>query len=272
MIKTKSGFTLAEVLTTLMVIGVVAAMTIPTLMNSTGEQQARVACKKAASILSQGVQLLIAKEEECAEITDNETLALCMNNVITGTRTGNTIQAPDGMVYAFYIPAGAKGKDGEGKAVTANLETTCGAVAAQANGGNNCGVIVDTNGYSKGVKSSLEDKTGQTFFSNAGFDATVENGSDRVAFALFSTGVKPVAISGAMNNAWKYMYGKSATDSDYTTKLCCTGKALADIPDCSTGKNSGKKICTPTATASNTCPDGTVDVTSLGTVTQGQCF
>ena len=51
MIKTglRKGFTLAEVLTTLMVIGVVAAMTIPTLINSTDDQQYKVAFKKAVS-------------------------------------------------------------------------------------------------------------------------------------------------------------------------------------------------------------------------------
>ena len=44
------GFTLAEVLITLGIIGVVAAMTMPTLMNSTQGAQYKTAYKKALSL------------------------------------------------------------------------------------------------------------------------------------------------------------------------------------------------------------------------------
>lgn len=47
------AFTLAEVLITLGIIGVVAAMTIPTLMNNIGEKEKITALKKAYSIISQ---------------------------------------------------------------------------------------------------------------------------------------------------------------------------------------------------------------------------
>lgn len=46
------AFTLAEVLITLGIIGMVAAMTIPTLMNATNDQQYKVAYKKAYSDMS----------------------------------------------------------------------------------------------------------------------------------------------------------------------------------------------------------------------------
>lgn len=48
----KNGFTLAEVLITLAIIGVVATMTLPALMNNTQEQQARTALKKAINTLT----------------------------------------------------------------------------------------------------------------------------------------------------------------------------------------------------------------------------
>ena len=54
------GFTLAEVLITLGIIGVVAAMTMPTLMNSTNGAQYKAAYKKALSAISQGVTLNVA--------------------------------------------------------------------------------------------------------------------------------------------------------------------------------------------------------------------
>lgn len=54
------GFTLAEVLITLAIIGIVASMTIPTLMNQANDIELKVAWKKAFSVLSQAHALLIA--------------------------------------------------------------------------------------------------------------------------------------------------------------------------------------------------------------------
>ena len=58
--KRMNGFTLAEVLITLGIIGVVAAMTMPTLMNSTQGAQYKAAYKKALSAIAQGVTLNVA--------------------------------------------------------------------------------------------------------------------------------------------------------------------------------------------------------------------
>ena len=57
------GFTLAEVLITLGIIGVVAAMTMPTLINSTQGAQYKTAYKKALSVLSQAVVMNIALDD-----------------------------------------------------------------------------------------------------------------------------------------------------------------------------------------------------------------
>lgn len=57
------GFTLAEVLITLGIIGVVAAMTMPTLMNSTQGAQYKTALKKVISSISQGITLNYAITE-----------------------------------------------------------------------------------------------------------------------------------------------------------------------------------------------------------------
>ncbi len=59
----KNAFTLAEVLITLGIIGVVAAMTMPTLMNSTNGAQYKTAYKKALSVLSQAVVLNVALDD-----------------------------------------------------------------------------------------------------------------------------------------------------------------------------------------------------------------
>lgn len=53
----KRGFTLAEVFITLVVIGIIVAITIPSLINKTNEQETVVGVKNAYSILSQAVNM-----------------------------------------------------------------------------------------------------------------------------------------------------------------------------------------------------------------------
>lgn len=70
----KFGFTLAEVLITLGIIGVVAAMTMPTLLNSTNGAQYRTAYKKALSVLSQAVVLNVALDDyDLSQATSTDT-------------------------------------------------------------------------------------------------------------------------------------------------------------------------------------------------------
>jgi len=58
------GFTLAEVLITLGIIGVVAAMTMPTLINQTNGAQYKAAYKKALSAISQAITLNVALDDK----------------------------------------------------------------------------------------------------------------------------------------------------------------------------------------------------------------
>lgn len=59
----RTGFTLAEVLITLGIIGVVAAMTIPTLISNTNGAQFKTAYKKALSTLNQAAIMNIALDD-----------------------------------------------------------------------------------------------------------------------------------------------------------------------------------------------------------------
>lgn len=56
------GFTLAEVLITLTIIGVIAAMTIPTLLSSTSDQEYKTGLKKAISTINQAITMQYALE------------------------------------------------------------------------------------------------------------------------------------------------------------------------------------------------------------------
>ncbi|MBQ8458653.1 type II secretion system protein [bacterium] len=108
-----AGFTLAEVLITLGIIGVVAAMTIPTLMANTNSHKFRSQFKKTLSTLNQAGRMAQAqydfsygdlKDKTCTDpATDNpeNTMSICA--IFNGTLKGLTYLGKYGEV---------KGKDG----------------------------------------------------------------------------------------------------------------------------------------------------------------
>lgn len=82
----KLGFTLAEVLITLGIIGVVAAMTIPSLMNQTGQAEFKTGMKKALSVLNQAVTMNVA-------LDGND----------FGSLTGTTTQSTSNSLYSMFV-------------------------------------------------------------------------------------------------------------------------------------------------------------------------
>lgn len=127
------GFTLAEVLITLGIIGVVAAMTIPTLMNSTGQAEFKTGYKKIISTLNQAITMNVALNSSdfsnltAADSTNsNSTLYMFMNRMNLVKTTDNTdsdldsgasltvagasnytLYFNDGMVFSFPDTAAA---------------------------------------------------------------------------------------------------------------------------------------------------------------------
>ena len=70
----KNGFTLAEVLITLAIIGVVATMTLPALMTNTAEQQAKTGLKKGINTLTEAAQMNQAIDGfDYASLTSSDT-------------------------------------------------------------------------------------------------------------------------------------------------------------------------------------------------------
>ena len=57
-LKRIKAFTLGELLTTLMIIGVIAALTIPSINQNTNNSELATGCLKAYSIISQGINLM----------------------------------------------------------------------------------------------------------------------------------------------------------------------------------------------------------------------
>ena len=95
----KSGFTLAEVLVTLMIIGVIAAMTIPSLMQNTAQQEYKAGFKKAVSMLNQAVTLNYALDgEDATSFTGADMFHLLTKRLnVMSTYNNNIIYTADGM-------------------------------------------------------------------------------------------------------------------------------------------------------------------------------
>lgn len=192
----KNGFTLAEVLLTLAIVGIVAALTIPALLNSTQQGELKSSTKKALSSLNQAIVMGIAQDSSdlSAQKTDVNLVdffktklnAISSNNA-TGLGTAS-ITTADGMIYYFGINTATNGC---GENTTAVDSTT----------NANCYVIVDVNG-SKG-RSTFEDKKGNGS-ATSGACTTLK---DQYAFVLRSN----VAIP-ANNNDGAVSVGGNCTE------------------------------------------------------------
>ena len=87
----KNAFTLAEVLITLGIIGVVAAMTMPTLINQTNGAQYKAAYKKALSAIAQGVTLSVALDD--ISFADTEVASADTANAGSKANTADLLRA-----------------------------------------------------------------------------------------------------------------------------------------------------------------------------------
>ncbi len=89
------GFTLAEVLITLGIIGVVAAMTMPTLINSTQGAQYKTAFKKSLTVLSQAVVMNIA-------LNDYDLSQVVAGDNATGGSDGNAADGAQSLWDVYH--------------------------------------------------------------------------------------------------------------------------------------------------------------------------
>ena len=134
----KSGFTLAEVLVTLMIIGVIAAMTIPSLMQSTSSQEYKTAFKKAVSMLNQAVTLNYALDgEDGTDFTGASFFNLMTKRLNVMSSSGNTLYTADGMWFSTTAPSVEKNKPSVpngGACSTEDPTTVCSVVYVDVNG------------------------------------------------------------------------------------------------------------------------------------------
>lgn len=192
----KKGFTLSEVLITLAIIGIVAAMTIPSLMQSIQDKDRRVAYNKSVAIISEATQQLAAKDIGCGTIVDNESLARCLANVfISGTLTDNTLLVSDGQAYTFFWRKGEAGTYSDCGEFPLDTEDNWKGRDA------NCVVVIDINGPNKG-------SIGNDDYS-AKIAITAPSGIDHFPMILTSHSVRPAYYENSLG--YEYSFGREAT-------------------------------------------------------------
>ncbi len=230
----KKGFTLAEVLVTLLVIGVIAALTIPQLINSTEDRQMKTAYKKAVSSIANATELMEANEVSCSVNNDSD-LAKCMKNAIKGTVTnesgvpddeGNVLLTQDGMAFMFSLPMNytAQIEDNVAenagyKAPKRSISKICPNFAYEANymvptnpngvTQSNCTVFVDLDGFGKNSTGFSNFSTLEDYWKSGDIQMLGFSGSGEVRPVLI-----PVEDGETLeaNNGYKYMYGEDALE------------------------------------------------------------
>lgn len=190
--KKKKGFTIAEVLITLMAIGIIAAITIPMLLNSIRNKDRQVAFKKSVSVLSEAIQQVSVRDPGCGIIKDSDDLAKCLHSVyVTGTLSGNVITVADSATYTFFWRKGSPGyfEDcGEDYSMTEDGWTGVDA---------NCVVVADVDGPFKG-ETDVDDLTAKE-------KITAQPGEEQFPLIMSLRGVRAVYYEGSVG--YQYMFG-----------------------------------------------------------------
>lgn len=104
--KKSLGFTLAEVLITLAIIGVVAAMTIPSVIVNTNQSEFKTGLRKAVSVLNSSLTMNIALEGESPY--DNANLFGYLQQHMSVMKSTTQLEFTNGANYAFYTTDGMR--------------------------------------------------------------------------------------------------------------------------------------------------------------------
>ena len=194
----KTGFTLAEVLITLAIIGVVATLTLPALMTNTQEQQAKTALKKGINTLTEAAQMnqaiagwdyasITSEKGEDSEDTDQSMYNLLSNRTnVDYQKSGNsatkkvqsnqggdspdmsaenyTVFFRDGSSVSF--PEGVVSKDNEGTALQEDNLVYGIPVLYDTNGSKGPNIVSNCEGKALGVSTEKDKESGENVCTN----------------------------------------------------------------------------------------------------------
>lgn len=215
------GFTLSEVLLVLSVIGVVAALTIPTLTQKVGNDQLVVQLKKNYSVLSQAVNMMIANNEIETAFAGPDAPSTDANAMNTMVKYVNVIKNCGSAVGCLYnTPL----KYNNGNTYLSTLDTTIGSAKATLADGSM--IFIDT--YGGGItcgsnrgNGPLQTTCGLLFVDVNGAKGPNTMGKDFFAFWMTTTGLFP---KGSYSDSHGRACGESA---NIALDTGCTADILA---------------------------------------------
>ena len=102
----KNGFTLAEVLITLAIVGLVASLTLPGLNSNINNRRIGPALAKAINTLENANKMILV-ENEISTLNENgdESYFTSLQETLNASRVDNVFTGKDGIVYTIEYPA-----------------------------------------------------------------------------------------------------------------------------------------------------------------------
>jgi prepilin-type N-terminal cleavage/methylation domain-containing protein len=195
--KKQTGFTLAEVLITLLIIGVVASLVIPSIVNDTQEAEIKTSVKKNYSIISQAAKLFIIDNggsiKGLCSSGDDVTRDICIRdqflNYMSYTKKCSRSPEPDSWNNCFVKSSywGGDWKNIDGSAPTVGYDAT--AIL-------NDGTLIHFWQADPNCNFSGTRMCSRIIFDINGLKGPNITGKDIFAIWLYDDGIKPYGISG----------------------------------------------------------------------------
>ncbi len=199
----RSGFTLAEVLITLAIIGTVAAMTIPTLMTNTNKMEFKTGFKKILSTTNQAITMSVALNyvdfSDTTSTDNNPTtsvLGIFLSRMhVTKTAYGNTADTAVNRMFKSTASSNYTVFFADGMALSfPSSSTRCRVADASGSNGQVCKAIVDVNGTRPpNILSNCKDTNAKNETSDNQGPCTPENAGifDQFSILLADQMVQP---------------------------------------------------------------------------------
>jgi prepilin-type N-terminal cleavage/methylation domain-containing protein len=190
------GFTLAEVLIVLTIIGIVAAITIPALVNNIQDQQYKSALKKEFSVINQAYQQITVDNGSMLNALSACSNNTCFKDILkpyfkvikecnSGTVSGNCFTPTANIKYLNNLPADDNQYLGISSGNTSGLILADGALLD---------IALDTNNCTQSRGTAYSNECGWITVDVNGFKGPNQWGKDIYNFRITATNVMPSGV------------------------------------------------------------------------------
>lgn len=242
--KIKKAFTLAEVLIVLGIIGVIAEMTIPTLISGVQNQTTVTSLKKAYSIMSQAYTMAVqenGRPDTWGLTADFAGSVALLKNIAPQLRTSKICEGTPGCFPTGYYkyPSGANNLEIDPSTAYGKLSLNDGTLLLFESFGTNCDL-------KKGNTNALQHVCGGIYVDINGFKKPNQYGVDWFNFLVTTDGIVP---SGGPDQTIGSSFENSCQNKATAGGFACTAWVIYNEnldymkPDCTDLSWNGKLKC-----------------------------